>query len=351
MGKKMKAYALKNLECSLSSSGGAFPTIVKEFFQMTKQHGISKLLVYGAAWQKDFSVKHERIDYEQGIERFSGSKYVWSEIHDIANQIIRDLIDGSAVVFSGTPCQVDAIKKSVSKYGVDSKWLLLIDLICHGTPNVKLWSDYFNLIQSHYSTNITNICFRDKMGNSRSGGKLVLTFSDGTRIENDTFLKHYMRLFSRNLSLRKGCFTCRYRNTELKRPGDITVGDFWGVKEIFPNFDKCGDVSLVLTNSEKGEKLFNRIVVGSKHEVMVGECQDDSFLKYNPHLYKLTQMPKNYEQFWTDYKQMDFTSFENKWAKEPLIARIKVILSNIASVLGIKYKLKSFLHDMVSNKK
>lgn len=57
---------------------------------------------------------------------------------------------------------------------------------------------------------------------------------------------------------RHSCGTCKYTN--LQRPSDITIADFWGWQKTDPtiNADDRG-LSLVLCNTEKGLKLFDAV--------------------------------------------------------------------------------------------
>lgn len=57
---------------------------------------------------------------------------------------------------------------------------------------------------------------------------------------------------------RKSCEKCPYTN--LKRPSDITLADFWGWEKTDPNLNSDDKgISLVLLNTEKGKELFEKI--------------------------------------------------------------------------------------------
>ena len=65
-------------------------------------------------------------------------------------------------------------------------------------------------------------------------------------------------LFYKHIMFRKSCGKCHFANT--KRPSDITIADFWGLRKTDPEFnaDNKG-CSLVLLNTEKGKKLFEAV--------------------------------------------------------------------------------------------
>lgn len=57
---------------------------------------------------------------------------------------------------------------------------------------------------------------------------------------------------------RHSCGVCHFAN--LRRPSDLTIGDFWGWEKVNQhiNADNKG-VSLLLVNTEKGRHLFSEI--------------------------------------------------------------------------------------------
>ena len=50
------------------------------------------------------------------------------------------------------------------------------------------------------------------------------------------------------------CYSCPY--AQNARVGDITLGDFWGIKHYNSSLDDRDGVSMLAVNSEKGEQLF-----------------------------------------------------------------------------------------------
>lgn len=56
-----------------------------------------------------------------------------------------------------------------------------------------------------------------------------------------------MKGFLSNLYLRPSCYRCSVKCGKIC--SDITIGDFWGVQNFFPNFDDDKGVSAVIVNS------------------------------------------------------------------------------------------------------
>lgn len=68
----------------------------------------------------------------------------------------------------------------------------------------------------------------------------------------------YTYLFYKNIILRKSCSKCHYTN--LNRPSDITLADFWGWEKTDSHFNEDNKgCSLVFCNTEKGRQLFEAV--------------------------------------------------------------------------------------------
>lgn len=57
--------------------------------------------------------------------------------------------------------------------------------------------------------------------------------------------------------MRKSCFSCKYASSS--RPGDLTLGDFWGVEKFKIDWNDKKGTSLVMCNSIKGVGLLENI--------------------------------------------------------------------------------------------
>lgn len=63
--------------------------------------------------------------------------------------------------------------------------------------------------------------------------------------------------FLRDLYLRPSCHDCPSKS--LKSGSDITIADFWGIENVLPEFDDDKGVSLLMTNTQKGESELNKL--------------------------------------------------------------------------------------------
>ena len=242
-----------------SSSGGIFAEIAKEFLN-------SEGIVYGCAWEnenEELVPKHIRIDTVENLYKIQGSKYVNSFIGNCYEQIKNDLITGKKVLFSGTPCQVDALKSFLSTVNISN--LYTIDLICHGTPNFRFFKDYIKLLEKKVKGKIINISFRDKSEGWNLQGKIWYIDKNGKTKEKEllTSTSSYYNLFLSAKTYRENCYTCKYASQN--RVGDITIGDYWGIEKVHPELlknrllDTSLGISAIIVNSPKGEDMLNAI--------------------------------------------------------------------------------------------
>lgn len=229
-----------------SSSGGLFSIIARK---VLSENGV----VYGAAFDNDFTVHHIGINSLIDLEKLRGSKYVQSRIENTYCEVKKVLDQGKRVLFSGTACQIAGLKASLRK---DYENLILVDILCHGTPSPKVWKKYLEEKEKQYNSKIKKIRFRDK----ESGWK---TYSVTKTFENNKTQKtafsqdSYMRMFLSEICLRPSCHSCRFKN--LKRSSDITIGDCWGIENYMPDMDDNKGTSVIIVHSVKGESMIHSI--------------------------------------------------------------------------------------------
>lgn len=95
---------------------------------------------------------------------------------------------------------------------------------------------------------------------------------------NDIWVKGFLK---KNLYMRKSCHTCKFRN--VPHGSDITIGDFWGIKNQRKE-DMFNGISSIMLNTQKGEKylrdIADRLVLKERpfSELLAG----NPALKYNP---------------------------------------------------------------------
>lgn len=236
-----------------SASSGAFEDICRAFIGDNKDFSI-----YGCTMDESLKVKHCAVQEIEKIEIFKKSKYVQSKIEDTYKNVQHDLMEGKKVVFSGTPCQVMALNRYLRK---DYLNLLTVDFVCHGVPSQSIFDRYISWIEKKYKSKVKRYSFRNKrlINGTWTNLGIKICFQNGKILERDANDDLYMIGFLKGLYMRDGCYSCKFAS--LYRVSDITIGDFWGVGEVYPELDesKTNGTSLLLVNTEKGERAVANI--------------------------------------------------------------------------------------------
>lgn len=258
--KKPKFYALQARESSVrqrSTSGGAFRLLAENVIE---QKGI----VIGAAMVQN-KVKHIVVETMEELSALSGSKYVQSDTGGIYTVSKKYLEEGRQVLFSGTPCQAEALRRFLGK-PYDN--LLLVDLICNGVGSPEIWDKYTGLLQRKHRSKLVDFRFRDKR-NADDGHTVAAVFETGERnwsMYADKFCKAYFN----GSNFRAKCKECTFCTD--RRNTDITIGDFWGVEQTKPEWNDGMGTSLVLVHSAKGKRIMEQCRKQAD-VIEVTECQ------------------------------------------------------------------------------
>lgn len=227
-----------------STSGGAFYLIAKAFFERYP-HGV----IYGAAFDnEDRTVKHIPVRSMNDIDRLQGSKYVQSNLGNSFREIRKLLSENTAVLFSGTACQVRGLQNYI---GEEKELLFTVDIVCHGVPSPRFFTKMIRHYESVYGGKISNFRFRNKSAYDRHGYMITFVI-DGKTYKVYPEEDVYYSSFLNNKSLRYSCYSCPFADT--RRVGDLSLGD-----SNTETFHPDEAVSLVLINTEKGKDLFSGV--------------------------------------------------------------------------------------------
>ncbi len=232
---------------STSSSGGVFYELAKRFIE---NGGV----VYGCVLDEVMVARHICVESIADLDKLKSSKYVQSDMGNIMSDIKERLLAGQKVLFSGTPCQVAGVYNYL---GRDYENLFLVDVLCHGVPSPKLFSDYLEYLRKEYGNGKpVSVNFRNKQ---RGWKRLYMEvkFDNGKRHYIYSGYDRYEGMFLNNMSLRPSCYECKFTTT--KRYGDITLGDFWGIGKKYPQWDDDKGISVVMLNTEKGISCYEQI--------------------------------------------------------------------------------------------
>lgn len=281
-----------------SSSGGIFSIFAE---RVIENNGV----VFGAVFDSNFSVQTICVDTKEDLSKLRGSKYVQSIIGQSYQEAKRYLETGRTVLFSGTPCQIGGLYSYLKK-GYDN--LLTIDFICHGVPSPLVWRKYLDCQKKKAQSDIANISFRQKNSGWKNFSVLIEFKNNYTYLvqhDNDP----YMRAFIDNFSLRPSCYNCAFKTKD--RIADITLADFWGVENIYPEIDDDKGTSIIVIHSKKAKNIFDNI----KNSVISIETDINNC---NYCYLNSVNEPKERKYFFKNIKKCDFHTTYKK-----LITRVK----------------------------
>ena len=308
-GEDTRAFAAINNDEKIrleSSSGGIFSALAQKVIDAGGA-------VFGAKFAPDFSIVHGWTDTAEGLADFRGSKYVQSVIGDSFKECKRFLDGSRKVLFSGTPCQIQGLKKYLGK---EYENLLAVDCICHGVPSPLVWQKYVDFRAEKFGATrqeIVKTSFRRK----NDGWKmysLSFTFANDSEYIEPLNRDPYMQMFLRDECLRGSCYDCSCKS--VARFSDITLADFWGVQTEVPDMDDDKGTSFLVVHSGKCTQALK-----SLENCTVREVALDAGLRHNPSLVKSVSRPQKRETFFRDLNALRFEKVIRRYATTPLYVR------------------------------
>ena len=330
--KPEKVYACynKDKDVRLSSSSGAVFSSLAEY--VLNMNGT----VYGVAMSEDcYSAEFIAVTDRSGLTKLRGSKYLQAKVGATFKKVRVELEAGKLVLFTGTGCQVNGLKKFLGK---DYNNLICMDVICHGAPSPALWREYVHYQENKAGGKLKGINFRCKDESwTDFGMKEVLEnipedSADKFYISKDK--DPYMQMFLRDYCLRPSCYECAAKKEKMS---DLTVADFWGIKEVAPEMNDGLGTSLVLIRTPKGQGIFDYI----SHEMKLKEVTYEAGVKGNLAEYKSCARPSQRDTFFDDMHTMSFEELEGKYAapikyslKTRATRKVKKIIKSMLRVIG-----------------
>jgi len=257
-----------------SSSGGVFYSLA---CWILDQGGV----VYGATINSDHIVYHIGIEKKEDLHLLRGSKYVQSDLKQVFVEIKNYLLKGRLCLFVGTGCQVAGLKSFLRK---PYDTLITADLVCHGVPSQWLFNQHIEYLEHRYKGHVSDYQFRDNEGwGGCESFNLIDNSGKSKVIRNPTYyLSPYLYSFMYGMTSRYSCYYCKF--AKVPRQGDITLGDFWGISNVFPDLNRRSGVSLLLLNSEKGKSVFESI----KNHLEIRKSTLNDGAKYNENLIRVS---------------------------------------------------------------
>lgn len=293
------AYSLKEETRIKSTSGGIF-------FELASNVIDNGGYVVGAVYDENHHVKHHIASDKEELIKLRQSKYVQSDSCNIYEKTKLLLEEDNLVMFCGTPCQIAAITCFLGK-GYEK--LILCDFICRGVASPKVYEAYLEMLRIRYKSKIKQITFKNKTYGWNRFSTLV-EFENGEEYIQDRYHDLYIvGYLQTNLFCRPSCYQCKYK--EIPHVSDITLADFWGISKTRPHLDQEKGTSLVLINSEKGKKLFEKIKVNLISE----SCSLEEAINGDDSMLNSIEKNHSRKKFYKDLNKLPFEDLIEKYSK------------------------------------
>lgn len=306
--------------CQNSSSGGAFTAITDYIFDLNKN-----TVIYGCILDQKLEAIHIRGTSKNDRDKMRGSKYISSKLVGIYNDVQNDLINNQFVIFTGTPCQIAALKLFLENKKIKMDNLITIDFICHGVGDSNFFKDYIKHLEKVYKSEAISCKFRGKTKPGKFQDMVVEFKNKKKYIASTTNLDWFYSIYLSNLILKEGCYNCKF--VENKH-SDITLADDWSI-----NRDKLNAHSLIITNTNKGDKIVKSLLNFNFKEINENEINQ-------PNSKHATLKPENYEEFWLIYKKNGYLAAQKYFGNNTLKGKIKVCIANIIDRLNLRKLIK-----------
>ena len=321
-----------------SSSGGAFTALAESVFS---KGGV----VIGAAYTENFRVEHIIVDSIDKLEKLRKSKYVQSEITGILHDVKSYINSGRIVLFTGTPCQCEAVR---TLYGVADN-LIICDLICHGAQSPGFFRDALLYMEQREKSQCTDIDFRSKSKGWANACTTVMKFKSGKTINKRLNDIPIGSAFLQNLSIRECCNHCQYRRFD--RTSDITIGDFWAIrdkKEYLKNYGDLGYSSIII-NTPKGASLLS----ACENTLHIEKSNKEDVKMANNPLWRQFAANPMRIKFWKDYDELPFYEIYKTYLKVNYRALIRwhvIRIGRKTGLMDLYLKIRSSTNEKPSKK-
>lgn len=304
-----------------SSSGAAF-TALSDYILM-HMGGV----VYGCILNENFDAEHIRADNIQMRNRMRGSKYIASKIgKKIYESVYADLKNRRIVLFTGTPCQIAALKKYLSARQVSEEFLYTAEVVCHGVGSELFFKDYISHLESKYRGKAVNCKFRAKYHAGQKQDMEVKFDNEKIYHASSTRYDWFYSVYLKNLILRPSCYVCKFASVDRK--ADLSLADLWA--EAYQQ----KPYSLIIVNSDKGNKLFEKASIAM-------ECSEMNEQEIHiPYMHAPARKPYQRDAFWTIYQRDGYMEAQKWIGNNTFPGKCKALIVFLAQQFHIAQQLK-----------
>lgn len=282
-----------------STTGGMFSALADVMYNQSGYVG-------GAIHNKDFTVSHFISNDKKDISILRRSKDLQSNAEGFYAKVAQLLKNGEKVLVCGVPCQIAALQNFLMR---DYENLITVEVICAGVNSPKVWLKYLSYIED---INGSKIVYTENKSKEYGWNNLTqkFVFENGNEyfdtVKTSLFTQGYIHS---HLYCRPSCYDCKFKG--FPRSADITIGDFWGLTQHNPKYNKDMGTNVVFINSEKGKQYFDIVKKRINYEKQPLEWA----ISGNPRLLSsITQISDKRKEFFDDIESKPFDEVVNKYS-------------------------------------
>lgn len=317
-------YNKKTSILKKSSSGGVFYELAKYIIE-------NKGIVYGVEYTSEKKARYKRVDSLSALDRIVGSKYIQAELKNTFKEIKKELDSNIQVLFSGTPCNVYALKLYLQKSYIN---LITVDFICIGVPSSKIFNQYLSQFEVKYNSKVVDVNFRKK----KYGWlffNIEIIFENGKVIHINRYQCDFIKIHHQLKILRPSCYSCKFRY--LNSCSDIKLADFWKSKEAKEKIYNYNGVSHIVLSTIRGKDLFEKVST----KFIITESSYAEILKLNHSMLDLKEdinIRNQIMSYVSNNKEVKVCEYMKQSTKITMGNRILNTLRMVKTVIWGKYE-------------
>lgn len=319
---KQESYVVQNRDKHVlaeSTAGGAFTAIAK---YVIKNGGV----VFGAVLDDNLTVHHDCVNSEADLKRLRNSKYVQSFIGGTLNHVKSFLRQGKMVCFSGTPCQVEGLKRFLGK---EYENLITVDVVCRAVPSPMVFSKYLELQERRLGSKVRNIRFRDKHYGYKYSTMNVTTDNNKGKYHQGVESDPWLRAFFSGLCLRPSCYDCKFK--KRYRVSDFTIWDCFAVGRYSKELDNDKGATRLLIHTDIGRDIFKKI----SSEFIFEKIDPERIIEGTAEMFSCVEYNSRRELFMKDAAELDSEVLFNKYFPNTMKSKAEHAVRMICYKVGV----------------
>ncbi len=231
----------------ISSEAG----IIEEMFKKTiEENGV----VIGQKFTSDYKCKYEVITNKGSLDLIKGDILIQADSKGIKDTIKKYIEEGKKVLFSATPCEIEALKIFLGKK-YDN--LITITTNCLGAGSPKLFNKYLDGLEIKYKSSIIKYDFKNKF-RGWENNYTIAEFNSGELYLESTEKDAYNKAYINGFVQRPSCYSCNFVK-EANKIADVTLGMITNKEKLDADILTEEGLAFVCINTSKGNMLWNKV--------------------------------------------------------------------------------------------